>query len=439
MHPNFLYLNSHDTGRFVQPYGHPVQTPSLQAFATQGALFRQAFAVAPTCSPSRAALLTGEYPHNCGMHGLASPEWGFTLQHPERHLAHQLGNAGYLTALAGVQHLAKEPIAQVRSLGHQVFLNEDNLGEDVPDLHERAAAFIAARAGSGRPWYLEVGFDETHRQGPEDGTRFSKHHAYDPGALDSRYCLPPAIFPDLPEIRADWASYQAGVRRLDERIGRVLAALDESGQAGNTLVVITTDHGLGWPGMKCGLTDLGTGVMLLIRGPGGFSGGLAVDAMVTHLDVFPTLCELAGIPPPRWLQGRSLLPLVRGEIRQLHEEVFTEQGWHDVAESQRAIRTARYKYIRRHDPVGPKAANCDAGPSKDVLERAGWFDRLLGTEQLFDLLLDPMERSNLVAEPAMAKVLAALRQRLDDWMRRTGDPLLNGQPVPPPAWGAPRR
>lgn len=439
MRPNILYLNSHDTGRFIQPYGHPVQTPNLQAFATQGVLFRQAFAVAPTCSPSRAALLTGEYPHTCGMHGLASPEWGFTLKHPERHLASRLGAAGYLTALAGVQHLAKEPVADVRSLGHQVFLNEDNLGEDVPDLQERAASFIRDRAGSGQPWYLEVGFDETHRQGPVDGTRFSKFHAYDPAGLDSRYCLPPAIFPDLPEIRADWASYQAGVRRLDERIGGVLAALEKSGQAANTLVVITTDHGLGWPGMKCGLTDLGTGVMLMIRGPGGFAQGQVIDAMVTQLDLLPTLCDLTGIAPSPWLQGRSLLPLVRGESRRLHDEVFSEQGWHDVAESQRAIRTTRYKYIRRQDAVGPKAANCDAGPSKEVLEKSGWFERLLGTEQLFDLMLDPLERCNLAAEPALAGILDTLRRQLDEWMRRTQDPLLNGQPVPPPAWGAARR
>lgn len=436
MPPNILYLNSHDTGRYIEPYGHPVSTPHLLAFAREGVLFRQAFSVSPTCSPSRAALLTGQYPHRCGMHGLASPDWGYTLGRPQNHLAHQLGAAGYLTVLAGVQHLAKAPVSDVRSLGHQVFLNEEEIGEDVPDLHERAAAFIHGNSGTGRPWYLEVGFDETHRQGPGDGTRFSKHHHYDPAALDSRYCRPPAIYPDLPETRADWASYQAGVQRLDARIGRVLAALDRSGQAANTLVVITTDHGLPWPGMKCSLTDHGTGVLLMIRGPGGFAGGRVLDALVSHLDLYPTLCDLAGIARPAWLEGRSLLPLVRGETAALHDALFTQQGWHEIAEPMRAVRTTRHKYIRRHDPVGPRVENCDAGPSRTVLEKSGWFNRPLGHEQLFDLMLDPLERSNLAADPACAGILAALRRALDDWMQRTNDPLLSGRPVPPPVQAA---
>lgn len=439
MPPNILYLHSHDTGRYIQPYGYPVITPHLQAFATQGLLFRQAHSAAPTCSPSRAALLTGQYPHSCGMHGLASPGWGFTLNQPRHHLAHHLTAAGYVTVLAGVQHVAKEPVSDVRSLGHQVFLNEDNIGEDVPDLHERVAAFIHRHSGADRPWYLEVGFDETHRQGPDDGTRFSKHHDYDPASLDARYCRAPAIFPDLPATRADWASYQAGARRLDERIGHVLAALERSGQADNTLVIITTDHGLAWPGMKTTLTDHGTGVLLMMRGPGGFRGGQVIDTMVTHLDLFPTLCELIGTARPSWLEGSSLLPLIRGDVAELHPAIFMEQGWHEVSEAMRGVRTTRYKYIRRHDPLGPKIDNCDAGPTREVLEKSGWFDQQLGREQLFDLILDPEERDNLAADPVFAGTLGMLRGMVDDWMHRTRDPLLSGQPVPPPAQVLARR
>ncbi len=433
--PNILYLHSHDTGRYIQPYGYPVETPHLQAFAEQGVLFRHAFAASPTCSPSRAALLTGQYPHCCGMHGLANPAWGYRLDDPARHLSHQLNAAGYLTALAGVQHLAKAPVSDIRSLGYQVFLHENDLGEDVPDTHELAAGFIAKNTD--RPWYLAVGFDETHRdnrQGnPLTGARFSKHTRYDPATLDSRYCRAPAIFPDLPEIRSDWASFQAGVKRLDERIGHVLTALHRSGEADHTIVLITTDHGIAWPDMKCNLTDHGLGVMLLIRGPGEFSGGRVVDALTTHLDVYPTLCDLIGIDRPRWLQGSSLLPLVRGEIANLHDAIYAEQGWHEVAEAQRAVRTQRFKYIRRFDSIGPKAVNCDEGPAKRLLQEAGWFDRHLGRELLFDLYLDPQERCNVAAIPAHCSTLQDLRGRLDDWMNRTNDPLLSGLAVPPPA------
>jgi Arylsulfatase A and related enzymes len=436
--PNILYLHSHDTGRYIQPYGYAVETPHLQAFAEQGVLFRNAFAVSPTCSPSRAALLTGRYPHNCGMHGLASPKWGYKLDDPTRHITHPLNAAGYLTALGGVQHLAKDPASDPRTLGFQVYLHEHDIGEDVADLHERAAAFIGQ--DHRQPWFLAVGFDETHRdnrQGePATGSRFSKHTPYDPAQLDARYGRAPAIFPDLPEIRADWASYRAGVKRLDERIGHVLAALDRSGQADNTIVLITTDHGLAWPGMKCNVTDHGLGVMLMMRAPRGFSGGRVIEPMVTHLDIYPTLCDLTGLKPPSWLQGRSLLPLVRGETDRLHDAIFAEQGWHEVAEAQRAIRTTRYKYISRLDPIGPKSVNCDESPAKRALHAAGWFDRPLGHELLFDLMLDPQERCNLAGDPAMDGVRAELRQQLHAWMEETQDPFLSGAAVPPPAQSA---
>lgn len=432
--PNILYLHSHDTGRYVQPYGHPVPTPHLQHFAEQGVLFRQAFCVAPTCSPSRAALLTGQYPHVCGMHGLASPPWHYRLEEPGHLLPRVLAAHGYATALGGVHHVGGRTVAETRTHGFQAFLNEDNVCEDVPDLHERAERWLAAAPRG--PWFLALGFDQTHRdsrQGdPTSGTGFSQPSRYDPQAYDARYCLPPPTIPDLPATRRDMASFKEGARRLDERIGRVLAALEHGGQADRTLVVITTDHGIAWPGMKCNLTDHGLGVLLLLRGPGGCAGGRVVDAMVTHLDVFPTIAEVADLPPCGWLEGKSLLPLLRGETPALHGEIFAEQGWHDAPEPQRAVRTLRHKFIRRFDPTGPKAANCDEGPTKNALGAAGFFERELGEELLFDLHLDPQEACNRIADPALARVRAELRQALDAWMERTRDPLLTRGPVPPP-------
>lgn len=432
--PNILYIHSHDTGRYVQPYGHPVSTPHLQRFAEQGVLFRQAFCASPTCSPSRAALLTGRYPHACGIHGLASPPWNYRLDDPKHLIMHTLAAAGYVTALAGLQHVTRKSKANMHDQGFQVLLNQDDLGEDVPDLHERAARFIAG-AGA-QPWFLSLGFDQTHRdnrQGdPTTGACFSKPDPYDPAALDARYCLPPPIYPDLPETRRDMASFKEGVRRLDSRIGYVLAALEASGQAARTLVIVTTDHGIAWPGMKCNLSDHGLGVMLMIRGPGGFEGGRVIDAMVSHMDLFPTLCESIAVPAPPWLQGRSLLPLIRGETDHVHEELYFEEGWHELPEPQLAVRSPRFKYIRRFDPVGPKAGNCDEGPTKRLVEKFGWFDRTLGDELLFDLYLDPQETCNRVHEPALAAVKADLRGKLERWMQATACPLQSGVPVPPP-------
>jgi arylsulfatase A-like enzyme len=178
--------------------------------------------------------------------------------------------------------------------------------------------------------------------------------------------------------------------------------------------------------------DRGTGVMLLIRGPGGFERGRVFDALVSHLDLFPTICDVAGLEHPPWLEGRSLLPLVQGDTAQIHEELFAEVTYHAAYEPQRAVRTARYKYMRRYDTDHPGRvpANLDDSLTKDMLLAAGWADVDPPTEALFDLWLDPSEGMNRIDDPALAEVLADLRTRLHEWMVRTGDPLLDG-PVAP--------
>ena len=173
--------------------------------------------------------------------------------------------------------------------------------------------------------------------------------------------------------------------------------------------------------------------MMLMRGPGGFTGGKVIDAPVTHLDVYPTLCELAGVEAPDWLQGSSLMPLVRGETERLHEAIFAETTYHAAYQPHRAVRTERWKYIRRFDDYEhPVLANCDDSASKDLLVEAGWGEQVVPEEQLYDLVLDPAEGTNLAADPARAEVLAEMRGRLDAWMRETEDPLLDGPVAPPP-------
>lgn len=228
-------------------------------------------------------------------------------------------------------------------------------------------------------------------------------------------------------------AFKASAWDLDQGIGVVLRALDDAGLAERTLVLCTTDHGIAFPRMKGNLTDHGIGVMLILRGPGGFRGGKVCDALVSHIDVFPTLCGLLHIERPRWLQGASLLPLVRGEVEELHEAIFAEVTYHAAYEPQRAVRTQRWKYIRRFDHhLGPVLANCDDSPSKDVLMRHGWTERSRPLEQLYDLVFDPNEACNMANDLSMAVVLEDMRTRLDDWMFKTDDPLLRGPVAAPP-------
>jgi arylsulfatase A-like enzyme len=173
--------------------------------------------------------------------------------------------------------------------------------------------------------------------------------------------------------------------------------------------------------------------MLIVRGPGGFHGGRVSDALVSQIDLFPTLCELAEIPAPDWLQGRSLLPLVRREADEVNDAVFAELTFHAAYEPQRAIRTKRFKYIRRFgERTRPVLPNVDDGPTKDLLVANGWAQRRLPREELHDLLFDPVESANVADDPAYADVRAELAERLERWMAETADPLLDGDVPPPP-------
>jgi len=409
--PNILYIHSHDTGRYVQPYGYAVPTPNMQRLAEQGVVFRQCFCCNPTCSASRASLLTGQYPHQNGMTGLAHR--GFSLNDYGKHLVNTLKAAGYHTALSGIQHIAED----ARTIGYDELLTL-TLGVDVA--HGRAVEFLGR--SHDKPFFLSVGFFETHREFPEPGPQ-----------EDARWCRPAGPLPDCPETRQDMAAFQTSARVLDEKVGQVLTALDANGLADNTLVICTTDHGIAMPHMKCTLRDDGIGVMLMMRGPGGFEGGRVCDELISQVDIFPTICDLAGIAAPPWLEGESILPCVRGQGQAVRDTVFAEVNYHVCYEPQRCIRTKRYKYIRRYEErQRPVLPNCDDSPAKTTWMAHGWRDaNWHAREQLYDCVLDPNEANNLVGNPDFAEVLAEMRAKLEAWQQQTDDPILSGS-VPAP-------
>ncbi|MDE0301198.1 MAG: sulfatase [Candidatus Poribacteria bacterium] len=405
--PNILYLHSHDTGRYIQPYGHAVATPRLQRLAEEGVLFRQNFSVAPTCSPSRAALLTGSYPHENGMRGLA--HLGYSLNDYKQHIIHTLRGEGYVSALAGIQHIAGAEAEEEawRIIGYDTCLEGGQF-------ERQAAAFLEGAPTT--PFFLDVGFFETHREFPPLQDTFE----------NPNYCLPPSPLPDTPETREDTARYKASARELDRKMGVVLDALERSGLAENTMVICTTDHGIAFPRMKCNLYDSGIGTMLIIRGPGGFAGGKVIDCMTSHLDIFPTICDLLQIEPPPWLRGKSLLPLVSQETPELHDELFFEINDHAAYEAVRAVRTGRWKYIRRIDEHRtPVLLNCDNGESKSLWLNHDWEHQPVPEESLYDLVFDPNEKDNLAGQAASQEILTAMRGCLMRWMESTNDSLLD--------------
>jgi N-sulfoglucosamine sulfohydrolase len=349
--------------------------------------------------------------HNNGMLGLAHRGWA--LNDYGQHWIHTLRTAGYHSTLIGEQHISVDPGV----IGYdEVVPVDSNHAEYVAPL-----TIETLRDAPGQPWFMSVGFFETHRD------------FFAPTSVrDTLYSLPPGNLPDIAASRRDVAAFKASARSLDQGVGAVLHGLHDLGLVDNTLVICTTDHGIAFPNSKATLFDRGIGVMMIVRGPGGFTGGKVIDAPISHLDVFPTLCELAGVAEPDWLQGSSLMPLVRGEVERVREAIFAETTYHAAYQPHRAIRTERWKYIRRFDDYPhPILANCDDSDSKDVLVAAGWGEEAVAREQLYDLILDPAEGKNRAEDPGRREVLLELRERLEEWMRETDDPLLEG-PVPPP-------
>ena len=409
--PNILYIHSHDTGRYVRPYGYDVDTPVINRLAGEGVMFRHYFTANPTCSASRASLLTGRYPHSNGMIGLAHR--GFALNDYNHHIVNTLKAHGYYTALAGIQHVAhgSDPW---RTIGYDDYLGPHK------DAHTSAATFL--EKAPSQPFFLSVGFFETHRKFHEP-----------PPHIDPGNCNPPAPLPDTQETRSDMAAFKASTEVLDQKMGTVLDALDRAGLTGKTLVICTTDHGIAFPRMKCNLTDSGIGIMLIMRGPGGFSGGRVIDGLSSTIDIFPTICDILDIEHPGWLQGTSLMPLVTGELKEIRDVIHAEVNYHAAYEPKRCVRTHRWKYIMRYDSRDrPVLPNCDDGPSKTVWLQHGWGERNVPEEALYDLVFDPGETDNLAGDANYATVLADMRGRMQNWMRETDDPLLHG-PVRAPA------
>jgi arylsulfatase A-like enzyme len=255
----------------------------------------------------------------------------------------------------------------------------------------------------------------THRQFPE---------LKDGGGQE--YVQPPFVLYDNKTNREDMAGYIASAAIADRCAGIVLDALRETKLEDNTIIIFTTDHGIAFPNMKCHLYDTGIGVALMIKYPGNPGAGTATDALVSQVDIFPTLCELCGLEKPGWLGGVSLAPLLEGKKEEVNDAVFSEVTYHAAYEPKRCIRTNRYKLIRHfdyHNRLPP--CNTDNGFSKGFMLDAGMFKKPVPREQLFDLWLDPMERENLVGDSEYLSVFNDLSGRLWKWMEETKDPLIS--------------
>jgi len=425
--PNIILITPHDLGQHLGCYGvGSVRTPHIDRLAEQGVRFARSFCVAPQCSPSRAAMLTGRYPHANGVLGLCHGGFKWDLHDNEVHLAQRLHDAGWYSALVGIQHETRRP----DQMGYDEIVPE----QFRPDGHALAASiadqaveFIGRRADADRPFFLQLGFFEPHRA-PGTPTNWppSAHPPVDKPTV-------PGYLVDDAAAREELGCFEASVQDVDDAVGRVMQALDAHGLGDDTLVIFTADHGIPFPRAKCSVYDPGLEVPLILRWPNGpWSAGTVHEAMVSKVDYVPTLCDLLGFETPGDLHGRSFAPLLRGEPFEPRSAVFGEMTFHDYYDPIRCLRTERHKLIVNFmfnkgfmDPSQQwRPRTITVKPADPARSRHPLVE-------LYDLDADLLEHNNLAEDPAHAATRRDLLDRLHRWMQETGDPLLEGVPTPP--------
>lgn len=404
--PNIVIVHAHDLGRHLGCYGRPVATPAIDRLAAEGARFENHFCPAPQCSPSRASMATGRYPHNNGMLGLAHLDW--QLDDPGKALPWKLKELGYATYLFGEQHEATS--SDLLGYDHAI-------GTEWPQLARELGPQFASRLAEldrSSPFFASIGFFEAHR--PFD------HPGYvddDPDDVE----VPPYL-PDTPEVRLDIAGLHGRVKAVDEGLRTVVEALDAHGLRDDTLLIFTADHGIAFPRAKGTLYDPGLEVALLLRWPGVVPPWTSVRDLLCNVDLFPTLLEIAGGELGEDLDGQSFLPRLRGEPYQSRDHFMCEMTWHDRYAPVRGIRTQRWKYIRHFQDRDGVFLPADVEDSPSGRAYRELPEQEPTREELYDLIADPHELTNLAGDPPHRPTTAELRRRVEEWMRDTNDPLL---------------
>ncbi len=493
--PNILFAFADDWGRHASAYAKIdgagtvndlIQTPNFDRIASEGVLFRRAFVSAPSCTPCRSALLSGQHFWRTGRAAIlsgavwdfSSPAYPLLLREAGYHIGKSYkvwspgtpadapyGQREHAYEAAGRRfNQFSQAVTQMVDNGMTIDQAKQVLYDEVTGNFD---AFLADRQGD-QPFCFWFGPTNVHRKWIKGSG--NKLWGLEPDALQGK--MPPFL-PDVPEVREDLADYFGEAMAFDTALGLLIQKLEAIGELDNTLIVISGDHGApGFPHGKCNLYDFGVGVPLAIRWGGSDASqrGRVVDDLVSMTDLAPTFLELGGVGIPEVMTGRSLVPILTsdksGRVDPQRDAVFVGRERH-VANArdgflpypQRAIRTEEYLYIvnfrpdrwplgepYRLDGDNPPSAEAiteqtrvtlpdeDAGPTKAWLvgqrNDPMWkplFQLVYGKrprEELYDLKADPHQVNNVAADPSYQAIRAQLESRLMNELRRTDDPRL---------------
>lgn len=494
--PNILFAFADDWGRYAGVYaqrepggiGDAVTTPHFDRLAREGVLFSNAFVNAPSCTPCRSSLLSGQYFWRTGrgailqgaVWDLAIPSYPLLLEEAGYHIGHTAkvwspgtpANAPY-----GAGRTAYNGHGNKMNRFSQYVSASDDAAAAKQEIYAEVQGnfddFLADRE-SGQPFCYWFGPTNCHRKWIAGSGK--KLWDIDPDQLEGKV---PPFLPDVPIVREDIADYLGEVQAFDAMLGVLLSRLEEIGELENTIIVVSGDHGFpGMPRGKCNLYDFGVAVPLVVRWGAGAPGGRVVEDFVCLPDLAPTFLEAAGVTPPDVMTGRSLVSVLgskqSGQVDATRDHVLVGRERHvaavrpgNVPYPQRAIRTADYLLIRnfapdrwpmgvgpgRGAPAGPLPAfeelrentfsaygDLDASPTKAWLlthegdeGMADLVDYAVGRRpewELYDLQVDPDCLTNVADDSAYADSRELLASQLMDELRATGDPRVTEDPVP---------
>jgi N-sulfoglucosamine sulfohydrolase len=442
--PNILFILTEDQGAHMSALGRKdIRTPRMDALAASGALFRRAYVAYPVCSASKACIMTGLHSHVNGLVNNTnnylkradkitdaeknSPPYLHTrIRINAPTLVEVLVQAGYHAAVSGKLHLSPNE----RFPYHDFF----------PKVPAKQAVNGTIKRAAGKPWFLMHNtITSTHRPFVNSEKQ--------PISVDPAKVMLPPHLPDTPVIRRDWAEYLDGVQKADHAVGEAIDALRDSGAEPNTIVIFMGDHGPAYPHGKMTPYHFGLHVLLVIRLPG--AKPLVSDALVSELDLLPTLLDVLGIAHDAPLHGKSLKPLIEGQSdAKGHEFIFAEVSGRSLNQKsgmeERAVLDATHQLILRSRIDEPKVINADLRDMKpwinrvygELVRRKADFPaafRMLQTMdphalggnppliELYDLQNDPGQLRNLATDPAAKPQLDRLMTAFRKWHTETND------------------
>ncbi|MFT5495622.1 MAG: N-sulfoglucosamine sulfohydrolase [Kiritimatiellia bacterium] len=410
--PNLLFIIADDcTHNDIGCYGGQALTPHMDQLATEGMRFTQCFQAAPMCSPTRHTIYTGLYPVKSG----AYPNHTFAKE-GTKSVVHYLKPLGYRVALSGKTHIGPK----------EVFPFEFSSAGNNPDM-AKIDTLMSECKEADQPWCLFACSNEPH----------SPWDKGDPTQYDAATVKLPPYFVDTPETRADFVKYLAEITYYDGQVGQLLALLKQHGIAEETLVIVTSEQGSGFAFAKWTCYDMGLQSACIARWPGTIKAGQTSDALIEFIDVLPTFVEAAGGTPDPVLEGKSLLPVFRGETDHHKDHVYgimTTRGIINGSDTYgiRSVRSDRFKLIVNLTPDIKFTNACsksktfqswvrkaEAGDA-DAADKVRRYHHRPAVE-LYDVKKDWYEWKNLADHPEYAEVKAELQAKLDAWMKQQGD------------------